>query len=111
MKRTFIKKFATINLFGVNCAIGGKKAARKLNPANAANFADAHVFSAARAKSVGLVDIIGTKQQAKKEIAKLSNVEEPEWKEKDKMDQFIEKVSNQTSAKISSYLFGLKATL
>lgn len=85
--------------------------ARKLNPANAANYADAHVFSAARAKSVGLVDMIGTKQQAKKEVAKLSNVEEARWKEKDKMDQFIEKVSSETSAKISSYLFGMKATL
>ncbi|MDD5406147.1 MAG: signal peptide peptidase SppA [Sulfurovaceae bacterium] len=85
--------------------------ARKLNPANASNFADAHVFSAARAKNVGLVDMIGTKQQAKAEIAKMSKVEEPQWKEKDKMDQFIDKMSSQTSAKISSYLFGLKATL
>lgn len=85
--------------------------ARKLNPANAANFADAHVYSAARAQSVGLIDMVGTKQQAKKEMVKLSKVAEPKWKEKDKMEQFLDKVSNQASAKISSYLFGMKATL
>ncbi len=85
--------------------------ARKLNLANASNYADAHVYSAARAKSVGLVDMVGTKQQAKKEIIALSKVTDPKWKEKDKMEQFFEKVSSETSAKIYSYLFGLKATL
>lgn len=84
--------------------------ARKLNPANAKNYADAHVYSAARAQSVGLVDMVGTKQQAKKEIIKLSKVTDPKWKEKDKMEQFFDRVSSETSAKIYSYLFGLKAT-
>jgi protease IV len=85
--------------------------ARKLNPKNMNQYADAHVYSALRAKSVGLIDLIGTKQQAKEEIQKMSNVEKAKWKEKDKVDKFFEKLSSETASKISSYLFGLKATL
>jgi len=85
--------------------------ARKLNIANMKNYADAHVYSAARAKSVGLVDMIGTKMQAKKEIEKIENVKEAKWKEKDKVDRFFDKLSSETASKISSYLFGLKAAL
>jgi protease-4 len=85
--------------------------ARKLNIANMKNYADAHVYSAARAKSVGLVDMIGTKMQAKKEIEKIANVKEAKWKEKDKVDRFFDKLSSETASKISSYLFGLKAAL
>lgn len=85
--------------------------ARKLNIANMKNYANAHVYSASRAKSVGLIDLIGTKQQAKKEIEKMANVKEAKWKEKDKIDQFFDKLSSETASKISSYIFGLKAAL
>lgn len=85
--------------------------ARKLNIANMKNYADAHVYSAARAKSVGLVDMIGTKMQAKKEIEKMANVKEANWKEKDKVDRFFDKLSSETASKISSYIFGLKAVI
>ncbi len=85
--------------------------ARKLNIANMKNYADAHVYSASRAKSVGLIDLIGTKQQAKKEIEKMANVKEAKWKEKDKVDKFFDKLSSETASKISSYIFGLKAVL
>ncbi|MBD3807190.1 MAG: signal peptide peptidase SppA, partial [Epsilonproteobacteria bacterium] len=85
--------------------------ARKLNIANMKNYANAHVYSASRAKSVGLIDLIGTKQQAKKEIEKMANVKEAKWKEKDKVDKFFDKLSSETASKISSYIFGLKAAL
>ncbi|KIM04684.1 MAG: endopeptidase IV [Sulfurovum sp. AS07-7] len=85
--------------------------ARKLNIANIKNYADAHVYSASRAKNVGLIDLIGTKQQAKKEIEKMANVKEAKWKEKDKFDIFFDKLSSETASKISSYIFGLKAVL
>ncbi|MDD5359953.1 MAG: signal peptide peptidase SppA [Sulfurovaceae bacterium] len=85
--------------------------ARKLDIKNMGQYADAHVYSALRAKSVGLIDLIGTKQQAKEEIQKMSNVKKAKWKEKDKVDKFFEKLSSETASKISSYLFGLKATL
>lgn len=85
--------------------------ARKLNIKNMDQYADAHVYSALRAKNVGLIDLIGTKQQAKEEIKKMSNVKEAKWKEKDKVDQFFEKLSSETASKISSYIFGLKAVL
>lgn len=95
----------TYNLF-----VKDVTAARKLNIANMKNYADAHVYSASRAKSVGLIDLIGTKQQAKKEIEKMANVKEAKWKEKDKIDRFFDKLSSETASKISSYIFGLKAT-
>jgi protease-4 len=96
----------TYELFVKDVAI-----ARKLDPANKANYADAHVYSASRAKNVGLVDMIGTKQQAKKELIKMAKVKEPIWSEKDKVDKFFDRVSSEASSKISSYLFGLKATM
>lgn len=85
--------------------------ARKLNTKNMTQYADAHIYSALRAKNVGLIDMIGTKSQAKEEIKKMSNVKEAKWKEKDKVDQFFDKLSSETASKISSYIFGLKATL
>jgi protease-4 len=96
----------TYDLFVKDVAI-----ARKLDPANKANYADAHVYSALRAKNVGLIDMVGTKQEAKKELIKMSKVKEPIWSEKDKVDKFFDKVSSEASSKISSYFFGLKATL
>lgn len=96
----------TYDLFVKDVAI-----ARKLDSANKANYADAHVYSALRAKNVGLVDMIGTKQEAKKELIKMAKVKEPIWSEKDKVDKFFDKVSSEASSKISSYFFGLKATL
>ncbi|MFA5501441.1 MAG: signal peptide peptidase SppA [Sulfurovaceae bacterium] len=104
------QELETLTLDAYNMFVKDVTIARKLNPANAKNYADAHVYSAARAQSVGLVDMVGTKQQAKKEIIKLSKVTDPKWKEKDKMEQFFDRVSSETSAKIYSYLFGLKAT-
>lgn len=96
----------TYDLFVKDVAI-----ARKLDPANKSNYADAHVYSASRAKNVGLVDMIGTKQQAKKELIKMAKVKEPIWGEKDKIDKFFDTVGNKASSMISSYLFGLKATM
>jgi protease-4 len=59
--------------------------ARGLDINNAANYADAHIFSAHRAKEAGLIDSIGVKHQAKKELETLAKVKKPSWKEKDKL--------------------------
>jgi len=83
--------------------------ARKLNLSKSKDYADAHVYSSMRAKNVGLIDMIGTKQVAKKEIAIMAKVKKPIWTKEDKVDKFFEKVSSETSSKILSYLFGLKA--
>lgn len=84
-------------------------AARKLDVQKAEVFADAHVFSAPRAKSVGLVDSIGSIYDAQKEVELLSMVSNPKWKETDKIDQFLDKLAKEGVLKISSLFFGLKA--
>lgn len=105
------KELETITRDTYDLFVKDVTSARKLNIKNMDQYADAHVYSAIRAKNVGLIDLIGTKQQAKEEIKKMSNVKEAKWKEKDKVDQFFEKLSSETASKISSYIFGLKAVL
>ncbi|CUV65601.1 Protease IV [Sulfurovum sp. enrichment culture clone C5] len=105
------KELETITRDTYDLFVKDVTSARKLNIKNMDQYADAHVYSALRAKNVGLIDLIGTKQQAKEEIKKMSNVKEAKWKEKDKVDQFFDKLSSETASKISSYIFGLKATM
>lgn len=75
------------------------------------NYADAHIFSAARAKSVGLIDEVGIKSQAQAYLKKESHVKKAVWKEKDKLESFIEKVTSSAVAQVQSYFYGLKASL
>jgi len=58
--------------------------ARGLDIKNDKEYADAHIFSAKRAKDVGLIDAIGVISQAKAELIKLAKVTKPSWKEKNK---------------------------
>ncbi len=85
--------------------------ARGLDINNSSSYADAHIFSASRAMSVGLIDSVATKSIAKKELAKLSKVETPIWKQKDKLESFIQKLETGAITHIQSYLYGLKAIL
>ena len=85
--------------------------ARGLDINNSSSYADAHIFSASRAMSVGLIDSVATKSIAKKELAKLSKVETPIWKQKDKLESFIQKLETGAITHIQSYLYGLKARI
>ena len=85
--------------------------ARGLDINRSNEYADAHIFSAARAKKVGLVDTIGTRYIAKKEVEKLAGVKKPVWKTKDKIEQIFEKLGTKAITKIQSYFYGLKSTL
>ena len=60
--------------------------ARGLDITQSKNYADAHIFSAVRAKNAGLIDTVGVKSHAKAEVAKLAKVKKPSWKEKDKLE-------------------------
>lgn len=65
--------------------------ARKLNPALSSEFADAHIFTAAQAQNVGLVDAIGVEFDAKKRVETLSKVKDPTWNKEDPMDKFFKR--------------------
>jgi len=85
--------------------------ARGLDMTNDKTFADAHIFSAKRAKEAGLIDEIATKFQAKREIAALAKIKKPHWKKRDKLESFIEKFTTQSLLRLQGYFYGLKSTL
>ncbi len=85
--------------------------ARGLDINNSKAYADAHIFSASRAMSVGLIDEVGVKSQAKKELQELAGVNKAVWKEKDKFESFMEKFETKAFTHIQSYFYGLKSTL
>ena len=85
--------------------------ARGLDINASKSYADAHIFSSQRAKSVGLIDEVGVKSQAKAQVAELAKVKKPVWKEKDKFDTFMEKLGTKSVMRLQSYFYGLKASL
>ena len=74
-------------------------------------YADAHIFSSKRAKEAGLIDEIGVMSTAKEALIKLAKVKKPEWKEKDKLESFMEQFTTKSMLHLRSYFYGLQATL
>ncbi|OHE05689.1 MAG: endopeptidase IV [Sulfurimonas sp. RIFCSPLOWO2_12_FULL_34_6] len=66
-------------------------------------FANAHIFTASQAKSVGLIDSIGVSYDAKIRLIELSGVTNPVWNEEDKFDKLIKKLSVQTAVMLHAY--------
>jgi protease IV len=85
--------------------------ARKLDVANASVYADAHIFTAAKAKEVGLIDAVGTREDAKNRLMKLSGVKNPLWRQKDRVEQFFEKLQQNMVSQVIAYISGPKASL
>jgi protease-4 len=85
--------------------------ARHLDINRSSEYADAHIFSAARAQKAGLIDSIGTYHIARKEVEKLAHVAKPVWKKKKKIEQLFEKLGTKAVTTIQSYFYGLKASL
>lgn len=85
--------------------------ARGLDVKNDKVYADAHIFSSKRAKDAGLIDMVGVKSQAKAEVVKLSKVKKPSWKEKDKLESFLDQLGAKTMMDVRSYFYGLKASI
>ncbi len=85
--------------------------ARGLDVNRSKEYADAHIFSAARAKDAGLIDKVAVISQAKKMVAKLAKVKKPVWKEKDKLESFIDQLGTKSIMQLQSYFYGLKASM
>ena len=62
--------------------------ARKLNVKDHTKFADARIFTASQAKSVGLIDDVATIAFANNTLKKLAKVKVIKWKRKDRFDRF-----------------------
>jgi len=85
--------------------------ARGLDVNASKSYADAHIFSSKRAKEVGLIDEIAVKSKAKADLIKLAKVEKPVWKEKDKLERFMEDLGTKSFLKLQGYFYGLKSSL
>ncbi len=85
--------------------------ARKLDVSNASLYADAHIFTAAKAKEIGLIDAVGTREDAKNRLMKLSGVKNPLWRQKDRVEQFFEKLQQSMISQVIAYISGPKASL
>ncbi len=83
--------------------------ARGLDINNSKAFADAHVFSAARAKSVGLIDELGTLYDAEKVLEKETKVSLPVWNKESRMDKVLNRIAGESIVKIYALFSGLKA--
>ena len=77
--------------------------ARKLNPALSSEFADAHIFTAAQAQKVGLIDRIGVEYDAKKRVEELSKVKDPVWNKEDPMDKFLKQFAAEGASLAHMY--------
>ncbi len=71
--------------------------ARKLNLNQSSQYADAHIFTAAQAKEVKLVDSLGVEFDAKKRVEALTKVKDPVWNKEDPMDKFFKKFAAEGS--------------
>ncbi|MDR1285435.1 MAG: signal peptide peptidase SppA [Campylobacteraceae bacterium] len=83
--------------------------ARGLDRKRADEFANARVFIASKAQKVGLIDEVGSIVDAQTTLIKLSNVQDPVWKEADLLDKLVKKLATETKEQISLLFYGLKA--
>lgn len=77
--------------------------ARKLDIKKQDSYANAHIFTAAQAKQVGLIDNIGVEYDAKKELESLSGVSIPVWNKEDKFDKLMKKLTASTAVILHTY--------
>lgn len=77
--------------------------ARHLDINNSKEYANAHIFTAAQAKEVKLVDSLGVEFDAKKRVEALSKVKEPIWNKEDPMDKFMKQFAAEGMSLVHMY--------
>ena len=77
--------------------------ARKLDINKSSEFADAHIFTAAQAQQVGLVDSIGVEYDAKKRVETLTKIKDPVWNKEDPMDRFFKRFAAEGASLAHMY--------
>jgi protease-4 len=83
--------------------------ARGLDINKSSIFADAHIFLASKAVEVGLIDSVGSIEDAKNELILKSGVQKAKWKKKDELEMLLEKVANSSVNLIFERLYGMRA--
>ena len=77
--------------------------ARSLDVNKSREFADAHIFTAAQAKEVHLIDSLGVEYDAKKRLETLTKVTDPVWNKEDPMDKFMKQFAAQSASLVHMY--------
>ncbi|MDD2780263.1 signal peptide peptidase SppA [Sulfuricurvum sp.] len=83
--------------------VGDVARARHLDLNQSTEYANAHIFTAAQAKKVGLVDSIGVEYDAKKRVEVLSKVTDPVWNKEDPMDKFFKRFAAEGASLAHMY--------
>lgn len=81
--------------------------ARKLDLAKAQQFAEGKIFNATKAKELGLIDDILSRNQAIAQLKNLSGVEKEEWLEKSSWQSYIDSALESSLSSVFSALFGV----
>lgn len=81
--------------------------ARKLDLANAQQFAEGKIFNATKAKELGLIDDILSRNQAIAQLKILSGVEQEEWLEKSSWQSYIDSALESSLSSVFGALFGV----
>jgi protease-4 len=76
---------------------------RDLNVSDRDFFANAHIFTAAQAKEVGLVDAVGVKYDAQARLIALSGVNEARWSKEDTFDKFLKQFAAEGASLVHIY--------
>lgn len=77
--------------------------ARGLDIKKRDNYANAHIFTAAQAKEVGLIDSLGVMYDAKEKLVQLSGVQNPIWNKENQFDKFMKKISATTAVTLYTH--------
>ena len=77
--------------------------ARGLDIKERNKYADAHIFTAAQAKEVGLVDKLGVIFDAKKRVEELAHINTPVWNKEDKFDKLMKKLTASSAVALYTY--------
>lgn len=80
--------------------------ARNLTNPDPKVFADGKVFSASQALKLGLIDALGSQNQAIQELLEITQIKQPIWLEKSKTQQWLDQLSNTSTHLISNLLKG-----
>lgn len=83
--------------------VGDVARARGLDLNRSTEYANAHIFTAAQAQKVGLVDSIGVEYDAKKRVETLSKVTEPVWNKEDPMEKFMKRFAAEGASLAHMY--------
>lgn len=78
--------------------------AGRLKTTNPSEFADGKILSAAHAKELGLIDHVGSMNDAINALKSASGVTEPIWLKKDKMEAFMDSIMDKAATKITAPL-------